>query len=128
MDNKQYKDTAEKIRNTLKEVLPKKLKEYRNKSGYTTYDIGRIINKSQSTVAQWETGKTIPDIPTLLQLCQIYKIYNAGVFLELSDVIEPDENSTEINRSERELITLWRKSKQNVRSSVKILLTECNCK
>ena len=126
MNNKQFENTAERIKNTIKEILPKKLKEYRNKTGYTTYDIGRMLNKSQSTVAQWETGKTIPDIPTLLQLCQIYKIPNACVFLEVSDIIEPEENSIEISRSERELITLWRKSKQNVRNSVKTLLQECN--
>lgn len=126
MNKEHLTDNAYKIKYRIKEILPRKLKEYRNKAGYTTYDIGSLLNKNQSTVAQWETGRTLPDIPTLLQLCQLYKISNAAVFLDLTDAVEPELNSKDISRSERELIDLWRKSKPHVRASIKTLLKECN--
>jgi len=122
MENKNAGYTTEAIRESLVKILPQKLKEYRNKAGLTMYDVGKILEKNQSTVAFWETGRTIPDIPTLLQLCNLYKIPDASVFLE--NVSQSDFK--DITRAERELIKLWRCSKPHIRAAVKTLLKECN--
>lgn len=114
--------TTEAIKTSIKKTLPLKLKEYRNKAGLTTYEVGQILKKNQSTVALWETGRTMPDIPTLLQLCNIYKIADPGVFLEN----EIPANTKDITRAERELIKLWREAKPYLKMAIKTLLKECS--
>lgn len=124
MENVKAGCTTETIKNKVKKTLPKRLKEYRQKAGLTTYELGQMLNKNQSTIALWETGRTIPDIPTLLQLCSIYKIADSSVFLENETPIEIKD----ITRAERELITLWRNSNDYVKAAIKTLLKECNKK
>lgn len=122
MENQKVRYATETIKQKVKETLPQKLKDYRKKAGLTTYEVGELLNKNQSTIALWETGRTIPDVPTLLQLCNIYKIADSSFFLEN----EFADDLKEISKSEKELIKLWRKSPTTVRAAIKTLLKECN--
>ena len=122
MENQKVGYTTEAIKKKVKETLPLKLKEYRKKAGLTTYEVGAMLDKNQSTIALWETGRTIPDVPTLLTLCDIYKIADSSFFLEQ----EPPKNSREISKSERELIKLWRQSPDTVKAAIKTLLKNIN--
>lgn len=113
---------TEAIKQKVKKTLPLKLKEHRKKAGLTTYEVGAMLDKNQSTVALWETGRTIPDVPTLLKLCDIYKIADSSFFLEN----EPPEDLKEISKSERELIKLWRNCPDTVKAAIKTLLKNIN--
>ena len=116
MKDKVYKaDTVEK-------VLPKKLKELRKKSGLTTLQVGKALNKTPSAITLWETGKALPDVSTLLKLCNLYNISDLNEFVDNAIILD----NKNLSRSETELITLWRKSPNPVKAAIKAILKECN--
>lgn len=107
---------------TISKILPERLKFFRNRARLTTYDVGTILKKTPSTVTLWETGKAQPDVKTILKICNIYKISDVNELIGNSEKIE----TKNLNRTEQELIQLWRSSKPHVRAAVKTLLKECN--
>lgn len=54
--------------------LNERLRELRVKFGYTQSQIAQLLNIDRSTYAYYETGKTRPDIASLLRLSHIYSI------------------------------------------------------
>lgn len=54
--------------------IHERLRELRTKFGYTQNQIAKLLNIDRSTYAYYETGKTQPDITTLLVLSQIYNL------------------------------------------------------
>lgn len=48
------------------------LLDLRIKTGFTQADIGSITDKKYQTVASWENGKSLPDLPTLYKLSKLY--------------------------------------------------------
>lgn len=56
------------------EPFSKKLKKAREDSGYTQTEVAKEIKIAQSTLANYETGRTEPDIETLGKLINLYNI------------------------------------------------------
>lgn len=54
--------------------INERLRELRIKSGYTQYQIAKILNIDRSTYSYYEIGKTMPDINVLLKLSRIFNI------------------------------------------------------
>ncbi len=48
-----------------------KIKELREKAGITQMQLAEILKVSQSTIAMWETGYTMPRAGTLPKLAQV---------------------------------------------------------
>ena len=105
---------------TISKLLPERLKFFRNKARLTTYDVGEKLNKTPSTVTLWETGKAQPDVKTILKICNIYKISDVNELIGNTEKVEIKN----LNRTEQELIQLWRNSKPHVRAAIKTLLKE----
>ena len=59
------------------------------KSGYTQQQIADILNCSRSTYTYYETGKSSPDLPTLVKLA---KILNVSV----SDLLEEESGGSSL--------------------------------
>jgi transcriptional regulator with XRE-family HTH domain len=55
-------------------VLSTTLKHLRKNSGYTQRQIADALHIDRSTYSCYETGKTIPDIETILKLSKIFNI------------------------------------------------------
>ncbi len=106
----------------IEEILPDKLKTFRKLAGYTTAQVGALLNKTPSAVTLWETGKALPDVNTLLKLCNIYKIADLNEFLDTN--IAPDIKS--LAKSEQELIKLWRRANPSLKTAIKTILKQCN--
>lgn len=106
---------------TISKLLPERLKFFRNKARLTTYDVGEKLNKTPSTVTLWETGKAQPDVKTILKICNIYKISDVNELIGNTEKVEIKN----LNRTEQELVQLWRNSKPHVRAAIKTLLKEC---
>lgn len=51
-----------------------KLKNNRKQVGFTQEEIARKLHVSRQTISNWETGKSIPDIYSLVELSNIYNI------------------------------------------------------
>ena len=56
------------------ESFPSKLKKAREKTGFTQREITRETGIPQSTIANYETGRTQPDIENLGILIDFYNI------------------------------------------------------
>lgn len=52
----------------------KLLTEYRKSRGLTLENLGNKIGKTKSTVSKYESGEIIPDIVTLLEICNVLDI------------------------------------------------------
>ncbi len=105
----------------IEKILPEKLKSFRKKQGLTTTQVGELLHKTPSAITLWETGKALPDVNTLLKLCNIYKVADLNEFLDTN--IPPDALS--LAKSEQELIQLWRSSPTNLKIAVKTILKQC---
>lgn len=56
----------------IKDTVRKVLIECRKEKGLTQTEVGKIVGKGKTAVANWEQGLTIPDIETLYRLSQYY--------------------------------------------------------
>ena len=56
--------------NTTK--LSNKLKKLRLEKGITQDEASKALYVSRQAISHWETGKSIPDYETLLNICKFY--------------------------------------------------------
>lgn len=56
------------------EIFNMRLTEARKKAGYTQNEAAAELNIPRSTLANYETGRTQPDIETLCKLIDLYKV------------------------------------------------------
>jgi len=106
----------------IEKILPAKLKYFRKNSGLTTHQVGKLLNKTASAITLWETGKSLPDVYTLIRLCDIYNVADLNDFL---DQQTPKDAPTLAN-SEEELIRLWRRTPVTIKTAVKNILEQIN--
>ena len=57
-----------------KEIFSQRLKKARNETGFTQREVTKELNIPQSTIANYETGRTEPDIETLGILTEFYQV------------------------------------------------------
>ena len=56
------------------EIFNMRLTEARKKAGYTQSEAAAELNIPRSTLANYEIGRTEPDIETLCKLIDLYKV------------------------------------------------------
>ncbi len=86
--------------------IGKRLRFVREKFGYTQQQVANALNIDRSTYSYYETGKTSPDITTLLALSEIFSI---GVD-EFLIPLDPEETSY-LEDSEKPLVKRGRQRK-----------------
>lgn len=57
-----------------RETFPQRLKLARKQTGFTQTEVGKELNIPQSTLANYESGRTEPDIETLAKLIDFYEV------------------------------------------------------
>ena len=55
-------------------IIGAKLKQLRNKKGYSTQYVGDHIGKSNVAITYYEQGRNATDLTTLKQLCNLYDV------------------------------------------------------
>ena len=65
-----------------------KLKTARKNSGMTQEEVAEKIHVTRVSVSNWETGKTLPDIASLIELSDLYN-------LTLDELLKGDPKMTE---------------------------------
>ena len=53
--------------------IEKKLKDIREKAGLTQEQLAEAIMVSRQTISNWENGKSLPDIISIIKLSELYK-------------------------------------------------------
>lgn len=54
--------------------LNERLSALRKQAGFTQQQLADLLNVSNKTISQWETGRTLPDITMLVRLSEIYEM------------------------------------------------------
>lgn len=57
---------------TLKLLLGANIAAYRKRQGLTQAGLAEKLNYSDKAVSKWERGESLPDIPTLMQLADLF--------------------------------------------------------
>lgn len=78
---------------TFRTILADTLKRYRRAAGLSCADVGKIVGKSDKTVAAWEHGRGQPDAEMLLRLCELYNVGSISVFFgqPIDRISDPNE-------------------------------------
>lgn len=82
-----------------------KLKEARTQAGLTQEYVAEAIQVSRQTISNWEHDKSYPDIVSVIQLSDLYNISLDKLLKEDIDMIEHFEESTNVVKSNRQLLT-----------------------
>lgn len=58
----------------IKQTIAANISKYRKLIGLTQTELSEKINYSDKSISKWERGEGIPDVPTLVQLSEIFGI------------------------------------------------------
>ena len=86
------------------------IRNYRKKNKYTQQQFAKMLGISISTLSNYETGKSLPDMHTLVQLteligCSTDDILSLNRFRYIFEKCDPNEIGAE---NEKELLDMYR--------------------
>ena len=58
----------------INKKIAKNLTNYRKAAGLTQAELAEKINYSDKSISKWESGNGVPDVYTLMQLAELYKV------------------------------------------------------
>lgn len=82
------------------------LKEKRAEYGLTQEQLSEQIFVSKKTISNWETGKTLPDINSLIRLAKLFDLSLDKLLLEGSDVVKDIKKKEKAYDNQRLFIVL----------------------
>ena len=74
----------------MRKTIAGNIAKYRKQLGMTQIDLSEKINYSDKSISKWERGDGIPDVPTLVQLAEIFGV-------SLDDLVNYDTAATGLN-------------------------------
>lgn len=77
------------------------LKAKRKEQSLTQTQVAEKIFVSQKSVSNWETGKTYPDIDSLIRLAKLYDLSLDNLLLEGSDMVKNIKEKVELKSLEK---------------------------
>lgn len=125
------------------DAVGKKLRNLREKCGYTQQQIANVLNIDRSTYSYYETGKTNPDISTLIILADVFSVSIEELFgQELKPSVMHDSEYSpvqidiknakksnhlyELSKEEKQLICFYRVSSPEVRKVIMDYIKKSN--
>ena len=76
-----------------------RLREYRKINGYSLEYLGKKVGKAKTTILKYENGNIVPDITTILELCNALHINLNDLFVPRNDFISRERtNPFDINK------------------------------
>jgi transcriptional regulator with XRE-family HTH domain len=73
------------------------LRDLRKEKGQTQEELADKFGISSKTVSRWETGKTLPDLATLVELADHYDV-------DIKEIIAGERKSETVNKEEKETL------------------------
>ena len=105
------------------------IKKFRHQQDLTQEQLAEYLNVSVSAVSQWESGKTIPDVSTILAIANYFDVTLDELFDRTSkdkekDLKKYDElNMQYSNQGDiKNLLSLWREAAQKYPGDFKCLI------
>ncbi len=92
-----------------------KIVDLRKQKGLSQEELAEQLGVSRQAVSRWELGQTLPDIPNLLQLCELFEV-SADYLVkdEVADIQSSSEQVAELS-AEAALEAAKQKEKQLAR-------------
>ena len=84
--------------------IEKKLKEARTNAGLTQEQVAEKIMVSRQTISNWENGKSLPDIVSILNLSDLYQISLDELLKGDTKMKEKIEKDAKVARGNKRLI------------------------
>lgn len=75
------------------------LKEKRTEYELTQEQLSEKIFVSRKTISNWETGKSTPDIDSLIRLANLFDVSLDNLLLEGSDIVDNIKNQAELKHT-----------------------------
>ncbi|MFC6259372.1 helix-turn-helix domain-containing protein [Levilactobacillus fujinensis] len=69
-------------------ALNKLLRQKRLTANWTQEQLAAQLFVSTKTISNWETGKTFPDIESLISLCQLYHLSLDQLLIKGTDIVD----------------------------------------
>ncbi|WP_283608605.1 helix-turn-helix domain-containing protein [Faecalispora anaeroviscerum] len=91
-------------------ILSENIKRYRNQKGLTQAELGKLIEKAPSVIANWEAETNRPDVDSIAKMLEIFEI-DANTFLGWNAKNSPapaEAETGELNKQEQTLIHNYR--------------------
>ena len=73
------------------------LRDLRKEKGQTQEEIAERFGVSSKSVSRWETGKSLPDLATLVDLADYYEV-------DIKEIIDGERKSEIMNKEEKETL------------------------
>lgn len=87
-----------------------KIVELRKQKGLSQEELAEQLGVSRQAVSRWELGQTLPDIPNLLQLCELFGVS--------ADYLVKDEEQT-VTKNEQRVKTIARLTREREKTRAK---------
>jgi transcriptional regulator with XRE-family HTH domain len=87
--------------------LGRELKRRRNEQKLTQDQLAEKIFVSKKTISNWETGKTTPDIDSLIRLAKLFNFSLDQLLLEGSDIVENIKKQEELKATRKLFSVAW---------------------
>lgn len=84
--------------------MGEKLKKSRMNAGMTQEQIAEEIKVSRQTISNWENGKSLPDILSVIRMSELCKISLDELLKGDKAMIEKIEKDAEINKTEKKIM------------------------
>ena len=81
-----------------------KLKNARNKSGFTQEKVAEEIQVTRQTISNWENERSYPDIISIIKLSDLYSISLDELLKGDAEMIKHLDESTDVVRSNKKLL------------------------
>ena len=82
------------------ELVLKKITEYRDARGWSEYQLAEKSGIPQSTISSWYCKGSIPTVPTLKKICDVFDI-------TLSELFAVGDSPVVLTKSQKELLEKW---------------------
>lgn len=82
--------------------IGEKLKNYRTSAGMAQEQLAEEINVSRQTISNWENGKSLPDVISLIKISDLYQISLDELLKgdgKMMDKIKKDTNTVKSNQT-----------------------------
>lgn len=83
------------------------IKEKRIECQLTQEQLSEKIFVSKKTISNWETGKTIPDIDSLIRLAHLFNLSLDNLLLEGSDIVKDIKKKEKVYNNQSILTILF---------------------
>lgn len=93
------------------ENIGKMIRYYRKSANMSAEDLGKAIGKSKATIARYENNEIVLDVPTIIEICNVFNIDFNDICTSLMHTVEKDSNKNPFNNN---LLYLYYISKNGI--------------